>query len=223
MRYLKKIPFLFDKQIIYIYNNICYITNVIFRKGGRDDMPPARKVRREDIIKVTLDILKNESMESVNARRIAKELNCSVQPIFYNFENMEELKSVAFKEIYKIYIDYIRKGEREERSYKGMGLSYIKFAKDYPNYFKIIFMGRTEMTAENFISNDDIGIDIIKKGMEFTGFSYEEQKKFHVKVWIFTHGIATLVATRTVTLSDDEIDLLLTDTVKAMVRGIKKG
>ena len=84
-------------------------------------------------------------------------------------------------------------------------------------------MGRTEMTAEKFISNDDIGIDIIKKGMEFTGFSYEEQKKFHVKVWIFTHGIATLVATRTVTLSDDEIDLLLTDTVKAMVRGIKKG
>lgn len=201
-----------------LYNQ-CY-----FKKGGgRDDMPPARKVRREDIIKVTLDILKNESMESVNARRIAKELNCSVQPIFYNFENMEELKSVAFKEIYKIYIDYIRKGEREERSYKGMGLSYIKFAKDYPNYFKIIFMGRTEMTAENFISNDDIGIDIIKKGMEFTGFSYEEQKKFHVKVWIFTHGIATLVATRTVTLSDDEIDLLLTDTVKAMVRGIKKG
>lgn len=200
-----------------LYNQ-CY-----FKKGGRDDMPPARKVRREDIIKVTLDILKNESMESVNARRIAKELNCSVQPIFYNFENMEELKSVAFREIYKIYKDYIKKGQMEEKPYKSMGLSYIKFAKDYPNYFKIIFMGRTEMTAENFISNDDIGIDIIKKGMEFTGFSYEEQKKFHVKVWIFTHGIATLVATRTVTLSDDEIDLLLTDTVKAMVRGIKKG
>jgi len=40
--------------------------------------------------------------------------------------------------------------------------------------------------------------DVIKKGQILTGLSYEEQTKFHVKVWIFTHGIATLLATNTV-------------------------
>ena len=59
----------------------------------REGMPPIRKIQKEDIVKTSLEILKTESMDSLNARRIAKELNCSVQPIFYNFENMEDLKN----------------------------------------------------------------------------------------------------------------------------------
>ena len=41
--------------------------------------------------------------------------------------------------------------------------------------------------------SDSMGEDIIKKGQELTGFSYEKQKSFHVKVWIFTHGIVLLL------------------------------
>ena len=108
-------------------------------------MPPIKRVQKEDIIKVTLEILKKEDMKSVNARKIAKELNCSVQPIYHNFKNMEDLKQVVFKEMYKLYQEYMIKGSKEEKSYKGMGLAYIKYAKDYPNYFKLIFMNKTDL------------------------------------------------------------------------------
>lgn len=185
-------------------------------------MPPARKVEKQDIIKATLDILKKEDIESVNARRIARELNCSVQPIYHNFENMEELKKEVFEEMYKIYQEYMNKGKMNEKSYKGMGLAYIKYARDFPNYFKLIFMQKTELSPERFIDNDDMGNDVIQKGMELTGFSYKEQKKFHVKVWMFTHGIATLVATGTVKLSQEEVDNLLQETVSEMVIGRKE-
>ena len=189
----------------------------------RKDMPPIRKVQREDIVNISLEILKNESMESLNARRIAKELNCSVQPIFYNFENMDDLKTAVFNKIYSIYLEYMNKGSKEENAYKGMGLAYIRFAKDYPNYFKTIFMNKTDLTPDVFIDNDDMGNNIIKYGMEFTGFDYETQKDFHLKVWIFTHGLATLVATKTVKISDEEVEKLLEETVMEMVTGIKRG
>lgn len=186
-------------------------------------MPPIRKVQKEDIIMTSLEILKTESMDSLNARRIAKELDCSVQPIFYNFENMEDLKNAVFAEMYNIYREYMIKGSKEEKSYKGMGLAYIRFAKDYPNYFKTIFMNKTDLTPDLFIDNDDLGNDIIKYGMEFSGFDYDKQKDFHLKVWIFTHGLATLVATKTVKISDEEIEKLLEMTVREMITGIKKG
>ncbi len=186
-------------------------------------MPPIRKVQREDIINISLEILKNESMDSLNARRIASELNCSVQPIFYNFENMDDLKTAVFNKIYSIYLEYMNKGSKEENAYKGMGLAYIRFAKDYPNYFKTIFMNKTDLTPDVFIDNDDMGNNIIKYGMEFTGFDYETQKDFHLKVWIFTHGLATLVATKTVKISDEEVEKLLEETVMEMVTGIKRG
>lgn len=186
-------------------------------------MPPERRIQKEDIIKATLEILKNESLESVNARRIAKELHCSVQPIFYNFKNMDELKNVVFQEMYKIYRNYMIKGSKEEQSYKGMGLAYIKFARDYPNYFKIIFMNKTELSPKSFIDNDDMGNNVLKEGIKLTGFDLENQKDFHLKVWIFTHGLATLAATKTVNINDDEIDKLLTETVRDIIIGIKKG
>ena len=79
-------------------------------------------------------------------------------------------------------------------------------------------MQKTNLDAESFIMSDFIADDIIKVGQSFTGYDYEEQKKFHVKVWIFTHGIACLLATRTVKFTDEEIEELLVSTVDAMLK-----
>ena len=83
-------------------------------------------------------------------------------------------------------------------------------------------MQKTNLNAEKFVMTDAIGDNVIKAGQKLTGFSYEEQKKFHIKVWIFTHGIACLVATKTVEFSDEEISNLLENTVAEMARGLKK-
>lgn len=186
-------------------------------------MPPIRKITKEDIIKIALKIAKNESLDSINARRIAKELNTSVQPIFYNFQNMEDLKNIVFQEIYKMYQNYMLKGSKEEKSYRGMGLAYIKFAKDYPNYFKIIFMSKTNLTATNIIDNDNKENNVLQESAKFTGFDFETGKDFHLKVWIFTHGLASLVATKSIKITDKEIERLLTETVNNILIGIKKG
>ena len=48
-------------------------------------MPPIRKFKREDIIDTAYNIVKDEGFESINARRIAKKLGCSIQHIFHNW------------------------------------------------------------------------------------------------------------------------------------------
>ena len=58
-------------------------------------MPPVRKITKEDIIKKSLSIVNEEGLTSLNARRLAKELMCSTQPIFSQFKNMEELNSAV--------------------------------------------------------------------------------------------------------------------------------
>ncbi len=184
-------------------------------------MPPVRKITKENIIEATLELLKEVPMESLNSRTIASYMKCSVQPIFYNFNNMEELKKVAYEKIYKLYQSYMKKGANEDESYKGLGIAYINFARDYPNYFKLIFMNKTDLTPESFIINDSMGNHVIEEGMKLTGFTYEEQKCFHLKVWIFTHGLATLVATKTVKFSEKEVNELLKETVREMVKGRK--
>lgn len=184
-------------------------------------MPPKSIFKKEDVLNVTYEIVQKEGIEAVNARRIAEELKSSVHPIFKHFKDMEELKQAVYQKIYAKYQEYMLSGVNEEKAYKKMGLSYIKFAKDYPEFFKIIFMQKTDLNAENFMMADKVGDDVIKAGQVLTGFSFEEQKSFHVKVWIFTHGIACLVATKTVEFSDEEISTLLENTVLEMMRGLR--
>ena len=184
-------------------------------------MPPSKKFQRAHIINATYEVVKNEGLQVVNARRIAKELNSSVQPIYLNFSTMEELKNAVIEKIYHTYIGYMRQGANEEKAYQGMGMAYIRFARDYPNFFKILFMTESNLSPDCFIQNDDMGNDVLQTGQIFSGLSLEEQKKFHLKVWVFTHGIATLAATSTVNFTDEEIKELFGSTVREMLMGFK--
>lgn len=185
-------------------------------------MPPIRKYDREKIIEVALNIVERSGLENLTARALARELGCTVNPIFHNFSSMDELTKELYDRIYEIYKIAMLEGSKKEKSYKGMGLAYISFAKNHPEFFKMLFMQTTNLEPKDFVIADKIGDEVIKSGQKLTGFSFEEQKAFHVKVWIFTHGIACLVATKTVKMTDAEIDKLLESTVREMVRGYKE-
>lgn len=186
-------------------------------------MPPVKKFSKEEIIDVTYELIKNEGMDAVNARRIASILGCSVQPIFHNFTSMEDLNNFVLEKIYNKYKEYMNNGRNcKIKPYKQMGLAYIKFAKNYPEFFKILFMKQTNLNAENVILNDDLGNDVIKTGQQLTGLDEKEQQQFHIKVWIFTHGIACMVATKTVDFTDSEIEKLLEESIRQMLIGYYK-
>lgn len=184
-------------------------------------MPPIKKYSREDILNVSLKIIEQEGLDNLNARRIAQEMGCSVQPIFHNFDSMEVLIKDAKEKIYKVYKEMMNTDANDKAAYKKMGLSYIRFAEEYPEFFKILFMSSTTLNAKTFIMEDNEQDDIIKKGQLLTGLNYEEQVAMHIKVWIFTHGIACLVATKTIQFGEHEIEELLENTVREMIIGYR--
>jgi len=185
-------------------------------------MPPIKKFTKEYIINAAYEIVRLEGIDSLNARNLASKLESSVQPIFHNFKSMDEVKREVYKKIYDTYKEYMLSGSTLDKAYKQMGLAYIRFARDYKEFFKIIFMQKSDLEAVDFIMNDAIGDTVIKKGQILSELPYDEQKDFHVRVWIFTHGLACLVATETIQISDEEIDEILESTVRFMLIGYKE-
>ena len=179
------------------------------------------KNTKEDIVAIALEIVEEKGFGGLNAREIARRLNCSIQPIFYQFKNMEELKNLVYEKIYGIYEEYMLSGINMNKPYKLMGNAYVKFARDYPELFKILFMQECEVNSSNFIQIDHLGDKVIETGQKYTGLSFDEQKEFHLRVWIFTHGIASLIVTGTLKLNDKEIDKILSDSVRQMLKGYK--
>ncbi len=184
-------------------------------------MPPAKKFQREDIIRTAYELVKSEGMGEMNARRIAKELGCSTQPIYHNFDTMEELREKVIERIYEKYVSYMKQGAKEEKPYLGMGMSYILFARDYPNFFEVLFRSESGMSPVEFIQSDDVGSSVLKEGQIFSGITAAQEKEFQIKVWVFTHGLATLAAMNTVKMSEEEIREMLASATRELLVGFK--
>lgn len=185
-------------------------------------MPITQKNSKEDIIKVSFQILKEEGIEKLNARKIANKLNTSVQPIFYQFDSMEGLKKELLNFCLNYYQDYIFDFKTNYSKYKEIGINYIRFAKYNSNIFKFIFMQGYHIKIEEFLYFDKSYEEVEKILYEQNDISFENIKRFHLKMWMFTHGISCLVATGTCEFSDEEINNLLTEEFQALMSSIIK-
>ena len=181
-------------------------------------MPPIVKIKKEDIIDTTFEIIRKEGLEAVNARKIAQNLNCSVQPIFSNFENMEDLKKCTLEKIalyfYKFIINLY---DDKLPKYKQVGMNYIKFAKQEPIFYKILFLENHSIRTP-MLEADNEDLNMIKQYVESsTNLTKENIQAFHVKMWIFTHGLATLVSSKNIDIPEKQISDLISKEFQALM------
>ena len=182
-------------------------------------MPPRVKVSKEDVITACLNMVRECGADALNARALATYIGCSTQPIFSNYSSMTELKQEVLKAADSIYQDFLRR-EMESGQYppyKASGIGYIRFAKEEKELFKMLFMREREAKAikDEFDGATREIIEMMQKSM---GWSYEKAKQFHLRMWIFVHGIAALLATSYLPLAWEDISNLLTDMYQGMVK-----
>ncbi len=176
-------------------------------------MPPKIKITEDAILDAAIEITREKGIASVNARELAKSLGCSIQPVFRNFQNMENLKKDLYKKAENIYNDYIRHGmESHERLFLGFGLVYIDFAKKEKNLFKLLFMS-DEFKGKNIFEmiKDDENQKIVEIISGTTGLNSENAEQLLVDIWLMTHGIATMVAANDCHFSEEQIVKILKD------------
>lgn len=174
-------------------------------------MPPKQRITRDKILNCGFEILKKDGISYINARSIAKKLNCSTQPIFSCFSSMDELKQILIEMASDCYSTYLQEGMKKENGFKQSGIAYIRFAKEEPKLFSLLFMNSSDFdvhTSKGIDTNHDL---IITKFQELIDIPKEDADRLFLNIWIFTHGIATMVCTRTVNFTDKEIDVLLSD------------
>lgn len=181
-------------------------------------MPPKQKVTKEDIVLAAINLVRKNGVESINARSVAAEIGCSTQPIFSNYATMEELKQDMIKISYEKYMEYILSYKASEGcpSYKNTGLAYITYAKNERELFKLLFM--RHRTREEYIKKDSSVKPVIDMIISGTGLSQKEAEIIHTEMWIFVHGIATMIATDYLEISDDDISFMLTDMYQGLLK-----
>lgn len=175
-------------------------------------MPPRTKITKEQIIDATFKLVREKGSEYLHARKIAKELSISTQPIFKYFSKMADLIIVVKERALSVYYEYINQGMLMEKPFKGTGLKYIEFAKNEPNLFKFLFMdeGMHDYKKVGIVKDEASNqqVELIAKSI---GCSVEDARLIELESWIFVHGIASMIVTNTIVFDDEIISKVLSD------------
>lgn len=185
-------------------------------------MPPKIKIQREDIVQAGLAIVRQEGEDSLNARQLANHLHCSTQPIFSNFATMDELRLAVLTAADALYQEYLRTDMASGNypPYKASGMAYIRFAREETALFRLLFMRdrRGEKIEEDRGSIRPL-LTLLQTNL---GMTEDEAYRFHLEMWIYVHGIATMIATGYLNWQEEFVSTLLTDAYFGMIQRYKE-
>lgn len=187
-------------------------------------MPPKARFTKEQVVEAALNIIREESAESLTARALGKKLGSSACPIFTVYESMEEVKRDTVKAARALYREYVKKGLSEKVAFKGVGTQYILFAMNEPKLFQLLFM--TEQDAVPGIGSvlpliDESYESILSSITSGYGVKGAAAEKLYRHLWIYTHGIAALCATKMCSFSGEEISEMMTEVFVSLLDKVK--
>ena len=177
------------------------------------------KISKDMILDAAFNIVRKDGMEKLSNRELANRLKCSIRPIYYQFENVQQMQKELYAKIEHYFYKFILDNMLEEiPKYKQVGINYIKFAQKEKRLFQILFMSDIGLTPDAFVSKAGEDYEEVEKLIKIsTNIRDEDIKEFHTKMWFFCHGIATLVASDTIKLTDKQIQDLLSYEFQALM------
>jgi len=183
----------------------------------------ARKVQisKEMILQAALEMLIRKGYSAINIKTLSKEIGCSTQPLVWHFENMEGLR----KALSEYALNYANEKMRScmqngMETFVDFGIAYINLAFDEPNLFKYLYMsGESGFQASGFdvLANADENAIIAGQIAGYLKISKEDASHFLQNIMIYTHGLASFIASGIITSSKEEVKTMVKQTANAFL------
>lgn len=172
-------------------------------------MPPKVKVTKDNILDAAFTIASKEGFSGITARSVAKELGCSVAPIYVNFETMEELMEGLMKKIASLSADLLTEQQGEDY-FERIGKASLAFARRYPVIFREMALLPADRQMQDKMQAGILSGMAQDEGMKH--WTSEERRRLLLKMSIFQLGLSLMVANNSLPreMSDkDQEDLLM--------------
>lgn len=186
-------------------------------------MAPKVRFTREAVTDAAFSLVREEGMEALNARAIARRLGCSTQPLYRALSGMEEMQMAVREKAMHFFEDYIRENSAiAQTPYLSSGIAYLRFAREEGHLFRLLFM-RPRSCAEQAQPNRDATYEyaaaLIARSLNI---SMESARFFHGMSFIFVHGLASMVVTGYMDYDEAELTLMLRHEYQAIRLFVKE-
>lgn len=172
-------------------------------------MPRSVQITKEKILTAALDVLIREGYSAVSIKSIARELNCSTQPIAWQFGNMDNMREALTMEA----VTYANKKMMPTstdciEAFWQIGYGYINLAFDTPNLFRFVYMGESKNYCRggfNSILTDKGNAVLIDKLYPYLNISREQAEMLFQRMIVYTHGMVSLVVAGVLNCTKEQV------------------
>lgn len=180
-------------------------------------MPPSKTLTREQVINAAFTLVRAKGLGALSARNVAKKLKTSTSPIYGYFRNMDQVKREMAAKAMQLLREYQTK-RRTTEPFFDMGLGYIEFAGKEKKLFFEVLADKSILPCANDKKWGSEMIAIMKSDPSLTGLSDDLLLDLLLKMWIFVHGLASLINIGGLgELSEEKISAILHQAGQAVI------
>ena len=186
-------------------------------------MPPRVKFQQEEIVYAALNVVRKKGIEAVTAREVASELNVSSRPIFTYYESMDQLRRDVYDLAKEKYRSYIEAGLSEKIPFLGVGKQYIRFAKEEPGLYRLLFLTRPDGAAGGAMEALQFSQDLVRDSvMRIYRMDAHTADCYFRDMWLIAFSFATLIVTDDCPYTDEQMNAVFSEMSLAVCKAFKE-
>lgn len=168
-------------------------------------MARKKKISKDKILDTAYKMAIKGGIEGLTARSIANAGHFSTQPIYLEFDNMNDLRNQVLERISSDLRTHTFQQQFTGEPLIDLDLSYIDFAQKHVNLFRAMFVDGK--FGSKIIADTLMDLGIAKFNEQYPDTGYDEDKIYDIVVanWISTTGMAALVVNEIASFNQNQI------------------
>ena len=184
-------------------------------------MAPKNKFTREEMVEAALRVARAKGIDGLTAKTLADELGTSTQPVFTAFGSMDAVRREVYAAAVRVYDGYTNTGLKEKIPFFGVGMQYVRFAREEPELYRLLFLTRTQEYSA--IKSMEHLRELVRPTLvKIYHITAAEADIYFRDLWFVVHSLSTLIVTGDCSYSDGEIGQILTGMSISICKSIKE-
>jgi AcrR family transcriptional regulator len=176
------------------------------RQASRRRRDQDKRELRQAILTAAGELVLEKGYESFSLRQVAERIGYSATTIYLYYENKDALVGAVIGEGFTRFLRALESVTTEDPLHRiaDLGRAYVRFARDNPVYYRLMFMHRPDLVrlAPRQSDSFDVLQRAVQRAIDAGAVRPGDARADSLVLWAQVHGIASLAISGMVELDD---------------------
>jgi AcrR family transcriptional regulator len=176
---------------------------------------------RDQILRAAYDLVLKEGFSNFTARHVSSSMGISTQPIYLEFQNMDDLKENLLDKIFTELFTVTLRKKYTKDPLVDLGIAFVNFARDNRKLFHTLFVNNSHCGQKMYNYSLENFRELVKTSEKYHDLSEMQITFLHYRSWIIATGLAVLTSSGVIQYSKEKLEKVFSSTITSLLNNPK--